>query len=165
MAEVPPIAFTDSREDYEAPRAPGVTLVYTSGLHLPQRVRPLCEELRQLAATAQVVNVLEPVSAFFKLRTIRRQWEKRQPAVQSELASCIKRMSEPVEGAPAIDLGWIQGFTFAAGMSAFTELNTSMSAVSETLDRKAAYSMACFSLYIALISFVVSVVLGLLSIK
>jgi hypothetical protein len=53
----------------------------------------------------------------------------------------------------------------ANGIAALMELNSTFSSVAEALDRKSAYSMACFSLYVAVVSLSATVILGLLSIQ
>jgi hypothetical protein len=165
MSNSPSTSFTDDRVEYETRQKAGESIVYAGALHLPLRVKPLSEELRKIAGAAETINVLNPFASYFKLQRCRRQWQARRTEVELQLQSCTQRMGEPVEGSSAIELGWIQGFTLAAGISAFAELNAASSSVSESLDRKAAYTMACFSLYVALISLVATLVLGILSLK
>ena len=165
MATKQSTTFCTERSDFEARQENGEMVAYTAALHLPQQVKPMCEELWQLSRNAENVNIFNPISSYFKLREIRRNYSERHLAFQSQLHDCVTRMSKPVEGATTMELSWIQGFTFAAGMSAFTELNVSLSAVSEALDRKSAYSMACFSLYVAFVSLAATLILGVMSLS
>ncbi len=165
MTEPSSTRFTDSRSEFESRKPDGTTLVYTGALHLPQNLKPYCEELRELNYQVEQVNVMRPLSSYFRLRDIRAKWLRRRQTYELQLSQCIHRMGEPVEGASSIDLSWIQGFTFAAGMSAFLELQGSMAAVTESLDRKSAYSMAIFSLYVAAFSLVVSAAFGIVSLR
>lgn len=160
--------FTDDRSEYERARADGENITYTAALHLPNIVKPLCEELTSLASSANQVNVLNPFSSYRQLRAVRNRFSERTSRYLAQVQDCRSRLAEPVEGASPLELGWFQGFTFASGMAALMELNSSISSVSEALDRKSAYTMACFSLYIAVLSLVVSVVsivFGWLSLK
>lgn len=165
MTDADTTKFTTSREEYEARDKGGERVVYAAALHLPSEVRPLCEELRNLALDANSVNVLNPIAAFLKLRAIRTRFLSREPALRVHLESCMSKLGEPVEGSTVLEMGWIQGFTFAAGMSAVSQLNFAISTASETLDRKSAYAMACFSLYVAGVSLVATVALGIMSLN
>lgn len=165
MSDDGTIEFATTRADYEARRATKHNVAYTAALHLPHDVAPLCAELRELAARASSVNVLRPFSSFKLLGQIRSTYVEKLPHVQSLHASCIEKLAEATEGASALDLGWIQGMTTAAGLSALSNLTSANSSVGETLDRKSAYAMACFSLYVSGVSLVATVVLGVLSLK
>jgi hypothetical protein len=72
------------------------------------------------------------------------------------LQLCCDRLREPVEGASAMDNAWIQAWSTAVGASALLQLQSSLQAASEVLDRKSAYALAVFSLYFAVIAFVVT---------
>jgi hypothetical protein len=165
MVEDASIEFATTRDDYEARRKTKRGIVYAAALHLPQDVAPLCAELRELTARAISVNVLFPLSSFKLLRQIRSSYAEKAKRVQSLHASCIEKLAEPTEGAAAIDLAWIQGITTAAGLSALSNLTSADSSVGEALDRKSAYVMACFSLYVSGISLIATVVLGVLSLR
>jgi hypothetical protein len=151
-------SFTDDRAEFERERADGKTVIYTAALHLPQAVHSLSEGLRSLAQHANSVNVLRPIRAYRRLAAVRENLDRLSPQYHAQLAHCQKRLAEPVEGASEIDFGFIQGVTTAIGTSALFELTNAYSSGSEALDRKSAYAMACFSLYIALISLVLGVV-------
>lgn len=86
-----------------------------------------------------------------------------QPLVQQALTECLRRMGEPVEGAPVMEASWLQGWATASGFAAVTRHNVAFSTAGATLDRKTAYSLTAFSLYFAVVSFVVSCIFGLAS--
>ncbi|MEG5104179.1 hypothetical protein [Microcoleus sp. AT13-A5] len=122
-------------------------MVYTAALFMPSRVKAVADHYRGIAKHAESINVFSPF-AFFSLRKLRGEAKERTEEAEGLLAECLARMTEPVEGMTAAELSWIQGFTFAAGMSAFTELEHAFSAASATLDRKSSYAFAAFSLYV-----------------
>jgi hypothetical protein len=156
--------FVFDRAEYErAPKGAGVA--YAPALCLPDRVAPLATELEGLAASLSGVSVLRSMHAYRRIAAIRKQFDSLQPRYQSCLADCHDRLSQPVEGAPSMDNAWLQGASTAMGISALTRLTSSASGVSETLDRKSAYALASFSLYIAIVSLVATVVFGWLSLK
>jgi hypothetical protein len=165
MLQSDDLHFTDDREKYAARSESTGKLVYTPALYLPSRVKPLCEKLQALATSANEVNVLNPVTAFSRLHGVRGKFFEIEPTCRAELEECLRRLAEPTEGAGALDLAWIQGFNSAAGMSASNSLNLAYSAVGEALDRKSAYSLACLSLYLSVVSIVATVVLGVMSLK
>jgi hypothetical protein len=159
--------FTDDSEEYE--RAEGDTqtksVAYTAALFLPHRVGPLCNALRVLAKDANAANVLNSISSYWCLRAIRSKFVALAAEYQTQYDDCLRRLAEPVQGVSAIDGGWVQGFTTAAGTAAILELSRAESDVSEALDRKSAYAVACFSLYIAVLSLLLTVAFGWLSLK
>jgi len=157
--------ITDDRTEYERKRGDKVCVVYAAALYLPSRVGSLCERLRSLANAANAVNILEPVSSYRRLRAIRSEFDALATEYRTQYDDCLSRLAEPVEGASGIDSGWIQGFTTAAGTSAILQLSSAYSSIGETLDRKSAYAVACFSLYVAIVSLVLTVVFGWLSLK
>jgi len=159
------LRFTVNRDEYERASANGETVAYTAALHLPGTVRPLCEELRVVSSAVESVNILNPISSYRSLRVARQKFFALSPKYRDQLTDCLKRLAEPVEGATALDMAWIQGFTTANGISAFLELTSTFSSVSESLDRKAAYSLACFALYVSVISLTATVVFGWLSLR
>ena len=62
-----------------------------------------------------------------------------------------------------MDNAWFQGFSTALGTSALFRLQSAYQAVGEVIDRKAAYTLAAISLYVAMLSMVLTVVFGWLS--
>ena len=157
--------FTDDREEYERGQTGDDNVAYTAALFLRKRVTPLCEKLRSLAAAANSVNVLNPVASYRRLRVVRTKFDALNAEYQTQYDDCLSRLAQPVEGASGMDSGWIQGFTTAAGTSAILELSSAYSSICETIDRKSAYAVACFSLYIAIVSLVLTVAFGWLSLK
>lgn len=156
--------FTDDRAEYEAAdksaqrTEPGV---YAAALHITGRVAPMCKRLGALSTKTEQVNVLNPLSALLRLRETKREFHQLSTEHHTLLTDCLQRLAEPIEGAPNSDIAWIQSFTSARGMVGLFRLNQAHASVSEVLDRKAAYAMAVFSLYVALLSFIVSIVLAL----
>ena len=157
--------FTDDRDEYERAQGGEAYVAYTAALHLPSRVKPLCDRFRSLATEANAVNVLRPIVSYRKLAAIRRAFDASASDYETQYDDCLKRLAEPVVGASGLDSGWIQGFTAAAGTSAVLRLSAAYSSVAEALDRKSAYAMACFSLYVALASLAISIGLGLPSLR
>lgn len=155
--------FTDDREKYERTCGGEDYVAYTAALFLPSRVKPLCERLQSLGAVANTVNVLRPLASYQKLRAIRKEFDALAAEYRTQHDDCLSRLAQPVEGASGLDSGWIQGFTTAAGTSAVLQLSSAYSAVGEALVRKSAYAMACFSLYVAMISLIISITFGWLS--
>jgi len=148
------LRFETEREAYERARANKENVAYTAALHLPHTVKPLCEQLLGLAAQAESVNILIPVSAYYSLSKLRSELAELTPKYQQHYSDCLDRLAKPVEGVAALDIAWVQGFTSANGTAAILELSSAFRSVAEALDRKAAYAIACFSLYIATISLV-----------
>jgi hypothetical protein len=160
-----PLELTDDRAKYDAGRAKGEKIAYGAALFLPHRVHAVCQELRALASSLEQVNVLNTVAAYACVRTVRRKFSERRAVYKELLDDCTSRLAEPVDGASTIDSGWIQAWAVASGVAGLQELTQALSALTEAMDRKAAYTLACFSLYIATVSLTATLVLGLLSLK
>jgi len=136
---------------------------YVPTLYLDELVGPICSQLEKIISEAERGNVLRPVRAYRVLKRLHAELIGIQPSVQQALADCLRKMAEPVEGAPILDASWLQGWATASGFAAVTRLNVAFSTAGATLDRKTAYSLTAFSLYFAVVSFVVSCVFGFLS--
>jgi hypothetical protein len=136
---------------------------YVSTLNLDQIVGPVCLQLERLISDGEQVNVLRPFRAYRVLKRLHAELIEIQPSAQKALAECLRRMGDPVEGAPAMDSAWLQGWATASGFASVTRLNVASSTAGATLDRKTAYSLTAFSLYFAVVSFVVSCIFGFLS--
>ena len=157
--------FTTERAEYEAKSAAGETVVLAPALHLPHTVKNISDYYRTIATQAESVGILNTITALRELAKLRKEYAARDQEAQSTLRDTIERLGEPVEGSSALEMGWVQGFTLAAGLSAYTNLQSAVTAASEALDRKSAYAIACFSLYVAVVSLVATLVLGIMSLK
>jgi hypothetical protein len=122
-------------------------------------------ELRQFASTAEAISVWRPIHAWVGLRQIRNELAAIRASHDTVLSEWFARLSEPVEGGTDMQNAWLQAYSTAEGTSAILQLLSSRQAVSEAIDRKSAYSMAIFSLYIAVASLVLSIVLGVLAVR
>jgi hypothetical protein len=157
--------FAKDDTDYKARRAAGESFVLAPALNLPNRVKPTVATLRQLASSIESVNPLNPLTSLSRLRRYRSQYLRAYPTADSLLEECITLLGRPVEGVSDIDFSYLQGMHVAGGMSAITSLQSAMSAVSEALDRKIAYAVASISMYVAVISLLATLILGILSLR
>lgn len=132
-------------------------------LRLMQQVEPLAEGLSNLARSGESISVWRPIHAWRKLKSLRSQFALLTPRFQEAIKSCHDRLAQPVERGCSIDNAWLQGYSTAVGTSALFQLQSAFQSVGEVLDRKAAYALAAFSLYIAIASMVLTVVFGWLS--
>lgn len=132
---------------------------------LDARVKPLVNELNALSQSAETVSVWRSLHATLKLRKLRKQFEDMAPRYQETISFCHECLSRPVERGSSMDNAWLQGFSTALGTSALFQLQFTFQSVGEILDRKAAYTLAAFSLHVSVFSLVLSVVLGWLSMR
>lgn len=132
-------------------------------LRLIEKVKPLVEDLSMLAHSGESISVWRPIHAWWKLRTLRSSFETLIPRFREEIALCHDRMVQPVERGNSIENAWLQGYSTAVGTSAIFQLQSAFQSVGEVLDRKAAYALAAFSLYVAVVSMALTVAFGWLS--
>jgi hypothetical protein len=127
MAESQSTRFATTREEYEAGQGGKDLVVYAAALHLPSTIKPMCAELDEISSAASSVSIFNPFTSFVRLRTLRAKFLAREPNFRAELNACLKKLAEPVEGSTALEMGWIQGFTLAAGTSAVLQLSLAIS--------------------------------------
>lgn len=155
-----PIRFVETVAEAEA--TTGAVIVVPS-LRLMEKIGPLVENLTTLAHSGESISVWRPLHAWWKLRSLRSQFETLTPRFRETITSCHDRMAQPVERGSSMDNAWLQGYSTAVGTSAIFQLQSAYQSVGEVLDRKAAYALAAFSLYVAVVSMVLTVAFGWLS--
>lgn len=139
--------------------------VVVPALRLEEKTRSLISELARLAEAGEKVVVWRPLHAYIVLRSLRTQFKSLLPRYKESVTLCHERMAEPVEGGSSMDNAWLQGFSTAIGTSVLFQLQSAFQSVGEVLDRKGAYSIATFSLYIAMLSMALTTIFGWLSVK
>lgn len=154
------IVFVETVAEAEA--SAGAVIVVPS-LHLIEKVGPLVEQLSNVAHSGESISVWRPIHAWWRLRNLRSQFETLTPRFREMITLCHERLAQPVERGSSMDNAWLQGYSTAVGTSATFQLQSAFQVVSEVLDRKAAYALAAFSLYIAVVSMVLTVAFGWLS--
>ncbi len=156
-------SFAKDEADYKARREAGELVVFAPGINLPVIVKPTVTSLRQLARSIESVNPINPLSSLRELRRYRSRFVEAYPAAEAELNNCTESLGRPVEGASNLDFAFLQAMHSAGSTSAIASLQSAMSAVSEALDRKIAYAVASLSMYVAVISLLATLILGILS--
>jgi hypothetical protein len=134
-------------------------------LRLENRVQPLVAEYERISSEAELFSVLRPIYSWKKLGASRRSYSAVEQRYKETVAYCHGTMQNPVGGGPSMENAWFQGFATSLGTSALLQLQSARQGAGETLDRKAAYALAVFSLYIAVASMALTVLFGWLSLK
>ena len=163
MSAINRTTFVTDRTEYNEKLATGETVLLTAALHLPEKVKEIADFFRSIARQGERVNILNTIAAWRDLRNLRKEYVVREQEAHAALMDTVERLGQPVEGNSTLEIGWVQSFTLAAGLSAHMNLQTALHAASEVLDRKSAYAIACFSFYLAVVSLLVTLVLGVLS--
>lgn len=147
----------------EASAGEGIAIVVPT-LRLDEKVRPITTELSALARRAESTAVWRPIHAFRSLSRHRVEFAALSARYGEAVDLCHVRMGDPVGGGSSSDNAWFQGFSTALGTSALLKLQFAYQSVGEVLDRKAAYALAAISLYVAILSMLLTVAFGWLSI-
>ena len=148
----------------EAKAGEGAAIIVPT-LRLNDAIDPFVREISALAQSGEAISVWRPIHSTVQLRALRAKFEAAVPRYRELLALCHERLSEPVERGSSMNNAWLQGYATALGTSALFRLQSAHQSLGEVIDRKAAYALAAISLYIAIVSLVLSVVFGWLSLK
>lgn len=134
-------------------------------LRIDEQIAPVVSKLAALTQRAEVISIWRPLHATSALRAHRAELGALSSQYNDAVTLCHLRMREPVGGGSSMDNAWLQGFSTALGTSALFQLQSTFQSAGEVLDRKAAYALAAISLYVAVLSMVLTVAFGWLSLK
>ena len=134
-------------------------------LRLEEKISPAVSLLASLTLRAEKVSIWRPFHATRALSSLRAELDAITNQYKEAVDLCHARMRAPVGGGSSMDNAWFQGFSTALGTSALFQLQSTYQSAGEVLDRKAAYALAAISLYVAVLSMVLTVVFGWLSLK
>ncbi len=137
--------------------------ILVPNLDIDKVVNPISQKLGEIQLIAEKINVWRPLHAFKSIRNVKREQQKYVEIYTKIIDQIFKNLNEPVQGASGIDAGWLQTWSTSRGLAGLIRLQSTWSQVNELTDRKTAYSVACFSIYIALISLIVTSIFGVLS--
>lgn len=112
--------------------------------------------MASLADRAERISIYSPFKALREIREIRKGLDKCEPEYERLLKRCHELLGETVQGCNNMEGGWYQSWSTAMGLSALHRLQATYARADSTLDRKGAYALACFSLYLAIASMLIS---------
>ena len=138
--------------------------IIVPGMNSPELIDPICKNLDALYKGAEAISIWRPFRAYWRVQQIRRQQQDLTKNYSSTLGQVYQRMGEPVEEA-ASEASWLQIWAAARGLASAAKLQSSWQQLDSVIDRKSAYAIACFSIYIAIASMVLTTVFGFLSIN
>jgi hypothetical protein len=138
--------------------------IVVPALDIQHYVKPTASAFETLVSSVNAINALRSIRAFRALKMRRKEVSALEKDYRDKINGCHERLAEPVGGGPAMENAWFQGWSAAQGVSALSRLTSAHDALHAALDRKSAYARACFSLYVAVISIILTTVFGFLSI-
>lgn len=127
-------------------------------LNLNYEIRPIYKKLSDLNKRVDEINVLIPIIPILSIVEIRGLKKELEKEYQEALTRCYDLTIDPVES-PVIMTGMLQSWSFARGMIAINKLQDQWRELGSNIDRKAAYSFSILSLYIAMLSIAISLLL------
>ena len=125
-------------------------------LNIENSIEPLVEKIFQITRDTEKVNIMNPFSGLRCLPELSKCKKKIQDEYDHTIKKCYDLLAEPVQG-PGMVMAFSQAWSTAKGLSAVTKLQEAWRNVDALLDRKYAYSIAVLSIYIAVISFILTV--------
>lgn len=151
----------DEKEPAKAP-VRGAIVIPTFGLWL--ELDPLCADIKALLDDAERVRFLNPCSAFWRLNRISRKRSALRAQYESAIHKCLERTTQHVDG-PVLDSAALQTWSKSIGEAVLFRIHSLWGDLGATVDRRFAYALASLSLYIASVSLVATVVLGITSLR
>ena len=137
--------------------------VTVPGLDLVERAQEIAREINALSSEADAISIVNTVRGYRQLRAVEKKKAELRPRYGTLLGEALGAMRGSVEGAPAIMANHLQTQALGRALAATLLLQNQWQRLSGTCDRKAAYLIASGSTLIALLSLVLSVVFGTVS--
>ena len=128
-------------------------------INIEKTIEPVYNSIRKLYRKVDSINILNPLNVV-KLQRINTQKKKLQLKYEKQIEECYSLLIEPVSG-PAFSLGFTQSWSTAKGSSAILKLQNAWFELGAVLDRKYSYMLAILALYIAIISVLLTLGIGL----
>ena len=135
----------------------GTILIPT--LNIEKTIEPVYNSIRKLYRKVDSINFLNPLNVV-KLQRINTQKKKLQLIYEKKIEDCYSLLIEPVSG-PGISMGFFQSWSTAKGSSAIMKLQNAWFELGAVLDRKYSYMLAILALYIAIISVLLTLGIGI----
>lgn len=154
----------EGAQNSDSPKPLDAGSIIIPALNIRAETVALHGEMARLVQEAESIHHLNPFSAFRSLRRLTRRRSELANQYDSQMAKCLDVTASAVSG-PGMIMGFAQTYNTALGLAALSQLRDTWSDMRAVLDRKWAYAVAAFSIYVAAASLVATVVLGLLSLK
>lgn len=125
-------------------------------------VQVLHRDIITLLRQAETINVLNPFSAYSNLRSI----EEKQKQISKRLDALHDQYRQSLSGeirGPALAIGPYLTQIAGQGLSVLMQVERSWQMLDSKVDQKNAYTFGFFSLYVAIISLIATVTLGIAS--
>ena len=113
--------------------------------------------LNNLTSDVDKISIFNPLSPFLSLPKFLKEKNKIFPEYNKILEEGFNLSSSPVEG-PGVAMAFTQSWSTAKGLTSIIKLQEAWRSLDALLDRKYAYSFGIFSLYIAIISLVITTI-------
>lgn len=131
-------------------------------LNIEKGIESICSELISLSIAAEAVTVWNSVKVISLLPRIRKKHIGLRNEYEKKIVYCHEKLTSTVTG-PGITMAFMQTWNTSLSLSAILKLQHHFTELGQIIDRKYSYSMAIFALYIAIISLIATVSLGILT--
>lgn len=131
-------------------------------LGLVSRAESLASEINELAASVESINVLNPVGSLFRLTHADKQRAALRPKVKTMLGESLGSMRATNSG-PGFAPVAMQTLSLGEGLIATLLIQNQWQRLTSSIDRKSAFSVAVVSIYVSIVSLVVTACFGVLT--
>ncbi len=131
--------------------------IFISTLSINNVIEEIIKEIDEIRKESEKISVFKPCISFFKLKELLNKKNKLNAKYDRQIKECYELLETPVQGGPGISMAFLQSWSVGKGLSALIKLQNNWYNLDALIDRKNTYSMAVFSLYVALLSFIVTI--------
>ena len=161
-------AFTVKGEAVAESTAQNATIphfnVSVPGHGLVEEAEALANEINAVSAEADLISLINPLRGYRQLKAIEKQRAELRPRLAKKLGEALSAMRTPVNGAPGFaGAAMFQSLSLGQSLAASLLLQMQWQRLVGTCDRKAAFLVAVASVYLSVVSLVLSVVFGVAS--
>jgi hypothetical protein len=130
--------------------------IVVPGLGLVEEGSKFAERLIVLIQEAENISVFNPVSGLRAYRRLMKTKRELRPEANELTSKILTAFTRPVNNVPMFAFGYLQSYANGQCTVAFIVVQAHWRGFSETLDKKAAFLVASFSVYLSTVSLLVS---------
>ena len=131
------------------------------GLNIEEEIKPTFERIVSLREEITILSPLRPIKIHLKLKKIEDERLKCKEDYESAIDRCQGVIQDTVDG-PAFATGFLQVWSSSRATSQILSLTQEWNSLGADIDRKKTLAIATISFYVAILSFVLPILFGVM---